>query len=351
VKKLQLAVIGAGHWGPNLIRNFRVSSRSEVKWICDSDPKRLALLRSHYKGVRITTEIDPILADPSVDAIVICTPTSTHYSLAKRALKSRKHVFVEKPLATCSPEAFELAELAESLDLKLMVGHVFLFNPAVRKLKEIVASDEFGDVFYLYTTRTNFGPIRGDVNSFWDLAPHDVSMLLYVLGQTPYEVTGQGQSFINPPIQDVVFARLRFPSGVFANVHVSWLDPRKIRQFVVVGSKMMVVFDDMAKDSLIVVDKSIAPVDPSEINDTREGFRKSILEGSNHVIALPEEEPLKSECEAFLDLVLDGVANPSDGWFGAEVVKALEGVENSLERKSRTVRSVGVHPRTHGETL
>jgi predicted dehydrogenase len=334
MKHLQLAVIGAGHWGPNLIRNFHENSESKVRWVSDLDRVRLEAIRANYDGIRVTEKWEEAIADPEVDAAVISTPTSTHYTIAKAVLKAGKHVFVEKPLATTAAEARELVEIADAQKLKLMVGHVFLFNPGVRYIKDIVDQGGLGDLFYLYCIRTNLGPVRGDVNALWDLAPHDISILLYLLGGAPTKISAMGSAFINPPVEDVVFAHLRYPSGLFASLHVSWLDPKKVRQLVVVGSDKMLVFDDMTPEApLKIFDKSVAPtLSAGVINDTIHHFRKSIYEGKVTIPEIGPFEPLKNEVQAFLQWVLHDVPQPSTGAFGAEVVEVMERIDHSMKQ-------------------
>lgn len=338
--KLKIAVIGAGRWGPNLIQNFQMHPQCSVEWICDVDPKRLAVLRKKYDGIAATTDWESVISCKDVDAIVISTPTASHYPLAKRALEEGKHVFVEKPLATNTKEAMELAVLSRNTGLQVMVGHVFLFHPAVRFLKTFLAGGELGEILYLYSLRTNLGPIRADVNALWDLAPHDLAMILYLLGQLPEGVSGIGSSFINPPVEDVVFSTLRFSNGILANLHVSWLDPKKVRQLVIVGSQKMLVFDDMSPSEPIkIYDKNVgSDLSEGHINDTIHLFRHSIKEGT---VTIPfiesSSEPLKNECEAFVNAVQEGVSQPSTVAFGADVVWILENITASMAKKGAPI--------------
>lgn len=334
--KLKIAVIGAGRWGPNLIQNFQMHPQCSVKWVCDVNPERLAVLRKKYGGIRETTDWESVVSRKDVDAIVISTPTASHYLLARRALEEGKHVFVEKPLATNVKEARELAVLSETTGLTVMVGHVFLFHPAIRFLKTFLAGGELGEILYLYSLRTNLGPIRADVNALWDLAPHDLAMMLYLLGGLPESVSGIGSSFINPPVEDVVFSTLRFSNGILANLHVSWLDPKKVRQLVIVGSRKMLVFDDrISGEPVKIYDKNVGPdLSEGHINDTIHLFRHSIKEGT---VTIPfiesSSEPLKNECEAFVDAVLKGMPQPSTATFGADVVWVLENITASMAKK------------------
>ncbi len=348
MKRVRIGVIGAGHWGPNLIRNFHENPHSTVRYICDAEPCRLATLKARYPDIEVTTHSDEVFASPEINAVVISTPTATHYALTKKALLARKHVFVEKPLTTNSEEAEELVELAEELGLHLMVGHVFLFNPAFQYLREAIRTGELGKICYCYFVRTNLGPIRGDTNAWWDLAPHDVSMLLSLMGEMPVNATGRGSSFINPPQEDVVFANFRFRNGAFANMHLSWLDPKKVRQVVVVGTQKMYVFDDMNLEKPIsIFNKGVSPdVSSLHVNDTIQLFRKSIYEGECTTPTIPHGEPLRTECNAFVAQIVTGVEQLSSGRFSLGVVKILETVERSLRHDGRVELIGEVSPRT-----
>lgn len=338
-KELNLAVIGSGHWGPNLIRNFHFHERAHVSWVCDLDAARLEVIKSNYQGIDVTTDWQKVVRDPAVDAVIIATPTASHYSIAYEALNAGKHLFIEKPLTSNSVDALKLVNLANHLNRHLMVGHVFLFNPGIQYIKKSLDDSLLGDLYYCHCTRTNLGPIRGDVNALWDLASHDVAVLLYLLGDLPYSVNGQGSAFINPPIEDVVFAQLSFSSKVVGNLHASWLDPKKVRQMVLVGSHKMLVFDDMNPDaSVTVYDKNVdLKLSKTHINDTIHLFRKSILQGNISVPHIPFAEPLKNECSAFIQLVLDGTPNPCTARFGFEVVRVVEKIQESITVQGKRV--------------
>jgi predicted dehydrogenase len=334
MKKVRLGIVGAGHWGPNLIRNFNENVESEVAWICDLDRARLDVIKGRYPGILTTTDWLQVVDSKDTDAVVVCTPTSTHHAIVKHALESGKHVFVEKPLTTSVSESEELVALASKRGLKLMVGHVFLFNPAVQFLKSALQNNLLGDLHYLYSVRTNLGPIRGDVNAWWDLGTHDVSILLFLLEHLPESVSARGASFINHPIEDVVFANFRFGSGVFANVQVSWLDPKKVRQTVLVGSRKMLVFDDISpQEPIKIFDKSVgSSLSAGVVNDNIQSFRKSIFEGQCEAPKLPPAEPLRNECQRFLDWILRDIPQPSDGKFGLEVVRVMEAATRSMRK-------------------
>ena len=238
---VNLALIGLGYWGPNLARNLASVRDGQLHTLCDTRPERLDHLRNQYPHARMTTELDSVMADPDVDGVVISTPVHTHYALAKASLEAGKHVLVEKPLAQTSEQCRELVDLAERQSRILMAGHVFVYNAAVRKVKEYIDSGELGRVLYIYSQRLNLGQVRQDVNALWNFGPHDISILQYWLDGDPVTVVARGYSYIQPGIEDVVFMTLDYPDGVGANVHISWLDPLKVRQMTVVGREKMVV--------------------------------------------------------------------------------------------------------------
>lgn len=339
MSKLRIAVWGAGHWGPNLIRNFHENPDSTVTWVCDLDPQRLKLVAERYPGVKTSADWTQSLRAADVDAVVICTPASVHYQMAKAAILAGKDLLVEKPLTAVASEARELVQLAREKNVKLMVGHVFLFNPAVQYIRELLVNNGLGDLYYLYSIRTNLGPIRADVNALWDLAAHDISMLSYFLNREPVSLLARGASFINPPVEDVVFVNFRYHPGIVANLHVSWLDPKKVRQWVIVGSQKMLVFDDLnSAEPIKIFDKNVGPtLSPAMLADSITTFRKSIFEGQSTTPALPAKEPLREEVQAFLDWVIRDVPQPATGEFGLSVVSLLETVQNELRAEAARV--------------
>jgi predicted dehydrogenase len=329
---LRIAVVGAGHWGPNLIRNFHNHTTSEVAWVIDRDEARLKLAESRYPGVRVAADPAVAFADPAVDAVVISTPTVTHYDLAWAALAAGKHTLVEKPIAASAGEAEALCELAERRGLVLMVGQVFLFNGAIRRIKEYLDQGQLGRLFYISMIRTNLGPIRMDVNAAWDLAAHDVAIANDWLGAAPLHAAAQGGSWINPGIEDAVFANLWYPDGVMVNLHVSWLSPRKVRDITVVGEKGMLTFDDMnLSEPLRLYDKQVTEQrsTPGFI-DTFGSFRTSIREGDIRIPKVAMAEPLKAECDHFLECVASGARPISDGRSGAAAVRVLDAISRSI---------------------
>ncbi len=331
-----LAVIGAGHWGPNLIRNFHSGLASRVKYVVDTRPQRLDTLKARYPDVQMTGELDAVLADPEVQAVVIATPTDTHAALCKRAMEAGKHVLVEKPIAANLKDAEALVALSKQLGLVLMVGHVFLFNSAVRVVKQTVDAGELGRLFYISMERTNLGPIRLDVNAAWDLAAHDLSIVDYWLGAAALTASAVGAAYINPGVQDVVFATLKYPNDVLVNLKASWLNPRKGRDITVVGDRRMLTFDDMnLQEPIRVYDKGVTDQKVGGVVDTFAGFRASVREGDITIPRVPGGEPLKTECDHFLECIEKKQHPLTDAALGTRVVRALEAITRSLAHGGR----------------
>ncbi len=319
---LRVGQAGLGYWGPNLARNF--GELADLRWLCDLSPDLLAEAATRHPGAKTTTDFEELLADPELDAIVIATPVVTHYELARQALSAGKHVFVEKPQAQTTAEAEELFSLAQDRGLVLMPGYLLLYHPAVTKLKELVDTGELGDVLYLYGNRQNLGQIRRDENALWSLGAHDLSVMLHLIGEEPTEAWARGESYLRPGIEDVVFCFLRFPSGVVAHMHVSWLDPHKMRKLTVVGRDKMAVFDDMEPERKVTVyDKGTVKLPATEWQ---------VRQGDIHIPKLATEEPLRRECAHFLSLV-SGEGDPLEaGRQGIAVVRTLELLQESLEQ-------------------
>jgi predicted dehydrogenase len=328
---LRVAVLGAGQWGPNLVRNFHTHEASEVAWVVDRDAARLALVRQRYPDVQVAADPTYALADTTVDGVVVATPTATHFALAAAALRAGKHVLVEKPIATSVAEAEELCALAERHGRVLMVGHVFLFNRAIQRVKDYLDEGRLGRIFYLAMVRTNLGPIRMDVNAAWDLAAHDVAIANYWLGAAPVEAAALGGSWINEGIEDAVFASLFYPDGAIAHLHVSWLNPRKVRDITVVGERGMLTFDDMnLSEPLRLYDKQVTDERRPGFVDTFASFRTSIREGDILIPRVGTGEPLKAECDHFLECIATGARPLSDGKSGAAAVRVLAAMTASL---------------------
>ncbi len=319
----RLAQVGLGDWGKNLVRNF--DELAELAWLCDTDGEKRRSFEQRYPHARVTADLDDVLADVAVEAVVIATPVPTHYELAKRVLEAGKHVFVEKPPAMRGVEMEELCELAEERGLVLMPGHLLLYHPGVQKLKELVDRGELGDVLCIYGNRQNLGTIRTYENALWSLGVHDLSVVLYLLDEEPSEVVAHGNAFLTPGVEDVVFCYLRFPSGRIAHMHLSWLDPHKMRKITVVGRERMAVFDDMALEHKVTVyDKA-----PEQATRThREWLTRT---GAKYSPDIPNTEPLRLECEHFLAL-MRGEGDPHrSARDGLVVVRALEQLQASLE--------------------
>ncbi len=335
----RIGVIGAGHWGPNLIRNFHQSGRSRVVAVADVDARRLSRIAGLYPEVACGIDASVLLQRSDLDAVVIATPTSTHAALARAALDRGLHVLVEKPLARTVADAEDLGRRAARAGRVLLIGHLFLFNQGIQAVKGRVEDGSLGRVQYVQSLRTNLGPVRTDVSALWDLAAHDVSIFQFWLGRRPLRATGKGGSYINPGIEDVVFATLEYGDGVLAHLHATWLSPQKIRQITVVGDRKMLVFDDMnLTEPVRIYDKGLAeaPAD-APIVDSFAGFRSSIREGDILIPRVVLGEPLRAECEHFLDCVQKGerpLCGPEEG---VAVVRILDAIERSIRGGSAEV--------------
>ena len=334
-----IAVIGAGHWGPNLIHNFEIGHRSKVVAVADRDPARLRIVQERFPDVPVMEDSGAAIENAAVDAVVIATPASTHFELARNALNAGKHVLVEKPIATNLTDALELCELAARTNRILMVGHVFLFNAGVRCVKDLLVRQHLGRVFYLSMQRTNLGPIRTDVNAAWDLAAHDISIANYWLDAEPESVSAVGTAWINEGLHDVVFATLRYPGNVLVNFHSSWLHPRKNRDVTVVGERRMLIFDDLDTELPVrVYDKQVKDTATREmLGGTFAGFRVMVHEGEMSTPSVETSEPLRNECEHFLDCIESGIAPVADGGFGLAVVRTLDAVGQSVRQSGSPV--------------
>jgi predicted dehydrogenase len=330
---IRIAVVGAGAWGPNLIRNFHNWTVSEVLWVVDQEPRRLEQVRMRFPGIQVGTDVGAVFRDPRVDAVVIATPTTTHYPLVSAALGHGKHVLVEKPIASRLSEAEALLALAEKQQRLLMVGHVFVYNAGIQKVAEYLQAGLLGNLYYISMIRTNLGPIRMDVNAAWDLASHDLSIVNYWLGAEPLSVSALGGTWINPGIADAVFATLRYPDGVMVHLHASWLNPRKTRDITLVGERRMLTFDDMnLNEPVRIYDKQVTDerTSPSFV-DSFASFRASVREGDITIPKVSLGEPLKVECEHFLDCIATGKQPLTGAKEGVAVVRALEALRRSME--------------------
>lgn len=332
---MNIAVVGCGYWGPNLIRNFHTLPGCRIKTICDFNQERLDHFKQVYPTVQTTRNFEDIISDDDVNAVAVATPVHTHYSLAEQSLKSGKHAFIEKPMASSSDQCRKLNELAAAKSLVIMVGHTFVYTSPVRKIKEIISSGEIGEVLYISSRRLNLGLFQNDVNVTWDLAPHDISIILYILDHEPVSVNCQGKAHVRPMIEDVTNLTINFSNGGIAMVQSSWIDPRKVRETTIVGSKKMIVYDDNEPlEKLKIYDKCVE-VPPHY--DTYAEFHFSYHYGDMYSPYLKQVEPLKVECQQFVDCVKNGARSDSSGKDGLKVVQILEAATLSLKSGGREI--------------
>ena len=324
-----IGIVGCGYWGPNLVRNFNSFSECNVKKICDLDPKRLEHLKSLYPTVETSSEFDDVIKDKHIDAIVIAVPVRFHFEMAKKSLEAGKHTFVEKPMASSVAECKELIEIAEKKNRILMVGHTFIYSTPVRKIKEIIDAGQLGQLQYISSRRLNLGLFQKDINVAWDLAPHDISIILYIMNEKLESVNCQGKAHVNPDIEDVTNMALNFTNSGFATIQSSWLDPNKIREMIFVGSKKMLVYDDIEPNEKIKIYDKRVDVPPHY--DTFAEFQYSYHYGDMYAPYLKMTEPLKVECQHFIDCINNGSKCLSGGNEGLEVVQILEAASQSLK--------------------
>ncbi len=325
---VRTGVVGFGYWGPNIVRNLDKLGDAELVVACDANAANLARFSALYPDVATTDDICDMLAAHDLDAVVVATSAPSHFALAKLVLEAGKHCYVEKPLTLTSEDAEELVRLAEERELVLMVGHLMVYHSAVNYIKDVIGSGTLGDVLYLYSQRLNLGKVRTEENAFWSLAPHDVSIVHYLLDEIPSQVSATGAAYLNGGVEDTVFANLHFPSGRMANIHVSWLDPHKTRKFTIVGSKKMLVFDDMqATEKVWIYDKGVEPKEALGY-----GEDLTLRFGDISVPYLHMAEPLALEIQHFLDCCTTGQVPRSDGRDGLAVVRVLEAVDESMRQ-------------------
>jgi predicted dehydrogenase len=321
---VRVGVVGLGYWGPNIARNLAAIPGCELAWLCDGSEQARAKHARAFPGVEMTPRMSDLLGDRGLDAIVLATPVSTHADLAVATLEAGKHCFVEKPLATNGEDAERAVATAAAAGRILMVGHLLEYHPAVERLKQLIDGEELGELFYIYAKRLNLGQLRADENALWSLGAHDVSVVLSLIGDEPVECLAQGASFVRPGVEDVVFCYLRFPSGIVAHLHLSWLDPHKERRLTVVGARRMATFDDMLLEGkLTVYDKGFD-------EDSRSWGEYIARSGDIFSPRVANVEPLRIECEHFIECVRTGAAPRSDGVSGLRVVRVLERLQASL---------------------
>jgi predicted dehydrogenase len=324
---ISIAVVGAGAWGKNHIRVFSEIPNVRLKYICDSDPQKLLSIQKTYPQSKLVEDLSPVLQDSGVRGVVIASSAASHYSLAKEVLMADKDVLVEKPMALNIKDAEEMLEIAKKKGSILMVGHLLIYHPAVDRLKEMVVSGELGKIHYIYTQRVNLGIIRQDENALWSFAPHDLSVILHLLGEQPVVLSAHGESYIQKGIEDVVFLSLRFSDGKMANIHLSWLDPHKLRKITIVGSKKMVVFDDMeASEKLKIYDKGV-----KNLSYDTYGEYLSLRFGDIIIPGIKMVEPLRAEAEHFIQCIESRKAPKTGGQNGLQVIKILIAAQQSLK--------------------
>lgn len=339
-----VAVVGTGYWGRNYLRVL-----SELRDIgsivaCDGSPTRLKEVSERFRNVELTSSLDEMLASPAVDAVVVCTPASTHFDIAMRCLQAGKHVLVEKPITTRSDDAMELIERADELELTLAVGHTFLHNPGIQKLRSYVQDGDLGSLYYMYSRRTNLGPIRNDVNALWDLAPHDISIFNHLMEAPPAWVSAVGRTVLRDSNEDFGFVSIGYENGVVAHIHVSWADPNKVREVVVVGSERRIVFDDIKTVEQVRVYEKGVTQDDSELSTYGE-VRFSIRDGDIVSPKIEISEPLKNQCKDFLEAMALGRLPLSSGRTGLDVVRVMEAIDLSISLNGAPVQVGSGRPR------
>lgn len=334
MEKIKLGQIGVGNWGKNILRTFYLHPQIQVKHVCEVNPDTQKRLANEYRDLETSTDYTRILNDPEIQAVVIATQPVTHFELAKQALLARKHVFVEKPMVLEVADGEELVKLADAQNRMVMVGHILEYHPAFVRLKEMIDAGELGEIYYMYSTRVNLGVVREEENSLWSFAPHDISVALMLMNQEPERVVCTGAGYLRPEIEDVTFTTIHFPNNKMAQIHVSWLDPHKIRKTTVVGSKKMVVIDDMeSTEKMRIYDKGV---------DFKGAFLPygeaiTLRTGDIQIPSIKMQEPLRVECQHFIDCILQGKTPRSDARDGLRVVKILDAAQRSLKQHGAPV--------------
>jgi predicted dehydrogenase len=322
---VRIGVVGLGYWGPNLARNFAAIHGCELAWLCDASPEAVERVARSFPRARTTQALEDLLGDPELDAVALATPVPTHAELAIATANAGKHCFVEKPLATTALEAQRAVDASARANRTLMVGHLLEYHPAVTRLHEMLGAGEVGELYYVYSNRLNLGKLRADENALWSLGAHDVSVVLALVGEEPLECLAHGRSYVRAGVEDVVFCYLRFPSGAVAHMHLSWLDPHKERRLTIVGSKRMATFDDMRLEGkLTLYDKGFD-------QEARSWGEYILRSGDIFSPRVPNDEPLRVECEHFIECVRTGNTPRSDGHSGVRVVTVLEQLQRSLD--------------------
>lgn len=336
-ESLGIAVIGCGYWGVNYVRVFSELPETHVAVICDQSEARLREIQQRFPNVDVCTDIEDALHHEDVDAVVIATQATTHFEVTQQCIAAGKHILLEKPMAITTAQAAELVQMSQAIDSVFMVGHTFLYNPGIQKVKAYIANGEIGEVYYMYAQRTNLGPIRHDVNALWDLAPHDVSIFNYLLDEKPVWVSAVGSNVLKNNRQDVGFVSIGYESGVIGNIHVSWVDPHKVRQMVVVGSEQRIVFDDVSiQERVRVYEKGVAPLE-SEVGSFGE-FKLQIRDGNIISPLIPIGEPLKNQCRHFIECIHTGNTPITDAQAGLDVVQVMEAIDISISQHGTPIQ-------------
>ena len=326
MRKPVVAVVGMGYWGPNLVRVLNERTDVELRWICDWETERLERIARRYPAVHATLGLDEVLEDPDVDGVMLATPVFTHHELGRRCLEAGKHTLVEKPLAASTEQALELTQLAAARDLVLMCGHTFLYSPPVRAIRELIDSGELGELFFISSSRVNLGLHQRDVSVIWDLGPHDFSILLYWLGMAPSAIRATGRDSILHGIADIAFVTMEFPTGMIANVELSWLAPSKLRRTVIVGSKKMVVYEDGTPEPIRIYDRGVVYKDPESFGEYHLSYRSGSILSPN----LSSEEPLGLQTDDFVSAIGTGTRRESNIVLAYDVVRLAEAAEASM---------------------
>lgn len=329
-RPITIGIVGCGYWGPNLARNFILIPNCRVKMICDVQQERLAYIQSLYFGLEVSTRFEALAENANIDALVIATPVRFHFEMAYKALAAGKHIFIEKPMATGAREAKILIDTAREANLTLMVGHTFIYSAAVRKIKEIVSSGELGEIQYVAARRLNLGLFQKDINVAWDLAPHDISIISYVLDKDPVSVNCRGKSHVNPDIEDITSMILNYENGGIATIQNSWLDPNKVRDMTFVGSRKMLIYNDLEPMEKIKIYDKRVEIPPHY--DSFAEFHYAYHYGDMHAPYIKQHEPLKVECQHFIDCIATGQTPITNGTEGLKVIQILEAASQSLRQ-------------------
>ena len=337
-ESLGIAVVGAGYWGPNLVRTFNQCPGAEVHTVCDRSPDRLRHIERLYAGIKVVRDLEDVVSDPAVDAVALALPPSLNFEVGCQVLEAGKHLFVEKPLSVSAETARGLIEAAERAERTLMVGHTFIYNPAVRQIKDFLLEGLLGKLYYIHCQRLNLGRVREDLDSLWTLAPHDISIALYWLDEMPHSVSARGFSYLRPEVCDVVFLNLEFPNGVDVQISVSWLNPNKVRRINLVGSDKMVIYDDVSVEAKIqIYDRGMQRVAGESDHGSFGEFQHQIRQGDLLIPHLEFSEPLKVECQHFIECAVSGKTPLTDGEAGLRVVRVLEAASTSMRQEGNTV--------------